>query len=83
MTDLFWALLTGFFFGFCAGFIARGDNGYKNILAIADMTFNEQLSAYKLQVAELKNDCCTLAQKLLQVKPELREWLEVNYGKYL
>ena len=24
-----------------------------------------------------------LAKKLLQVKPELREWLEVNYGEYL
>ena len=29
------------------------------------------------------SDCCTLAKKLLQVKPELREWLEVNYGEYL
>lgn len=28
-------------------------------------------------------DCRTLAKKLLQVKPELREWLEVNYGEYL
>ena len=28
-------------------------------------------------------DCQTLAKKLLQVKPELREWLEVNYGEYL
>ena len=24
-----------------------------------------------------------LTKKLLQVKPELREWLEVNYGEYL
>lgn len=32
---------------------------------------------------KLKTDCHTLAQKLLQVKPELREWLEVNYGEYL
>lgn len=31
----------------------------------------------------LKTDCKTLAQKLLQVKPELREWLEVNYGECL
>lgn len=30
-----------------------------------------------------REDCKTLAQKLLQVKPELREWLEVNYGEYL
>ena len=32
---------------------------------------------------KLKKDCRALAQKLLQVKPELREWLEVNYGEYL
>ena len=28
-------------------------------------------------------DCCALAQKLLQVKPELKEWLEINYKEYL
>ena len=33
--------------------------------------------------ARLKTDCRTVAQKLLQVKPELRDWLEVNYGEYL
>lgn len=32
---------------------------------------------------KLTSDCHTLAQKLLQVKPELREWLEVNYKEYL
>lgn len=32
---------------------------------------------------KLKTDCQTLAQKLLQVKPELRDWLEVNYKEYL
>ena len=32
---------------------------------------------------KLKTDCKTLAQKILQVKPELRDWLEVNYGEYL
>ena len=30
-----------------------------------------------------REDCHTLAQKLLQVKPELREWLEVNFKEYL
>jgi len=30
-----------------------------------------------------RDDCRTLAQKLLQVKPEIRDWLEVNYGEYL
>ena len=30
-----------------------------------------------------RDDCRILAQKILQVKPELREWLEVNYGEYL
>lgn len=28
-------------------------------------------------------DCRTLAKKLLQVKPELRKWLEKHYGGYL
>lgn len=28
-------------------------------------------------------DCKALAQKLLEVKPELKEWLEANYGEYL
>lgn len=31
----------------------------------------------------LYQDCCSLVKKLLQVKPELREWLEKNYGEYL
>lgn len=29
------------------------------------------------------SDCKILAQKLLQAKPELREWLELNYKEYL
>lgn len=32
---------------------------------------------------KLKTDCRTLAKKLLQVKPELREWLEINFKGYL
>ena len=32
---------------------------------------------------KLKTDCRTLAQKLLQVKPELRDWLEINFKEYL
>jgi hypothetical protein len=32
---------------------------------------------------KLANDCITLARKLLQVKPELRGWLETNYKEYL
>lgn len=32
---------------------------------------------------DLLKDCRTLAQKLLQVKPELKEWLEINYKEYL
>lgn len=31
----------------------------------------------------LFQDCRTLAKKLLKVKPELREWLEINYKEYL
>ena len=36
-----------------------------------------------IEKTRYKADCHTLAQKLLQVKPELRDWLEVNYGEYL
>lgn len=32
---------------------------------------------------KLKTDCKTLSKKLLQVKPELRGWLEVNFKEYL
>lgn len=32
---------------------------------------------------KLKTDCHTLVQKLLQVKPELRDWLEINFKEYL
>lgn len=32
---------------------------------------------------KLADDCIALAKKLLQVKPELREWLEVNFKEYL
>lgn len=40
------------------------------------------LEVYK-ENDKLKTDCRTLAQKLLQVKPELREWLEINFKEYL
>ena len=33
--------------------------------------------------ANLEDNCKTLAQKLLQVKPKLKEWLEVNFREYL
>ena len=29
------------------------------------------------------DNACVLARKLLKVKPELREWLEVNFKEYL
>ena len=41
------------------------------------------IAEYEAENTKLKKDCRTLAQKLLQVKPELREWLEINYGEYL
>ena len=37
----------------------------------------------KEQQKSLEDNCKILAQKLLQVKPELREWLEVNFKEYL
>lgn len=40
------------------------------------------LEVYK-ENEKLKTDCKALARKLLQVKPELRESLEINYGEYL
>lgn len=51
--------------------------------------YSEQLNEAVKKIDKLKEqhkikaDCKTLAQKLLQVKPELREWLEVNYKEYL
>ena len=33
--------------------------------------------------AELEADCKTLAQTLLKVSPEHREWLETNFKEYL
>lgn len=43
------------------------------------IAYNELLE----ENTKLKTDCRALAQKLLQVKPEIREWLEVNYKEYL
>ena len=51
--------------------------------------YSEQLNEAVKKIAKLKeqqkltSDCKTLSLKLLQVKPELRGWLEVNYGEYL
>lgn len=51
--------------------------------------YSEQLNEAVKKIDKLKeqkkptSDCKTLAQKLLQVKPELREWLEVNFKEYL
>ena len=41
------------------------------------------IKKYDKENDKLKTDCKTLSQKLLQVKPELREWLEVNFKEYL
>lgn len=49
--------------------------------------YNKIMNGFNIEDAientKLKTDCKTLAKKLLQVKPELREWLEVNFKKYL
>lgn len=51
--------------------------------------YSEQLNEAVKKIDKLKEqqkikaDCKTLAKKLLQVKPELKEWLEVNYKEYL
>ncbi len=42
----------------------------------------EQVPSFK-EYIKLKTDCKTLAHKLLQVKPELRDWLEINFKEYL
>lgn len=47
------------------------------------LKLNDRRNKLEIEKAKLKSDCKVLAQKLLQVKPELREWLEVNYGEYL
>lgn len=43
----------------------------------------EDMLNLQAENTKLKTDCKTLAQKLLQVKPELRDWLEVNFKEYL
>lgn len=47
------------------------------------LKLNNRRNKLEIENAKLKTDCRTLAQKLLQVKPELREWLEVNFKEYL
>lgn len=47
-----------------------------------ESTLNRSM-ALQSENDKLKTDCKTLAQKLLQIKPELRDWLKVNYGEYL
>lgn len=32
---------------------------------------------------EAKDDCRILARKLLEAKPELEEWIKLNFGEYL
>ena len=47
------------------------------------LKLNDRRNKLEIGNAKLKTDCKTIAQKLLQVKPELREWLEINYKEYL
>lgn len=72
MTNILWAIFFGFFFGFCAGFIARGDNHAGAIRALAEMSFNEQIAAYKLNIAKLKSLLYECRQKMFEA--------EKNYG---
>ena len=34
-------------------------------------------------IGMLQEDCKTLVKKLLEVKPELEEWVKLNFGEYL
>ena len=54
------------------GYEYAGYLDIKNLFEIRSKVWNSK-----------REDCHTIAQKLLQVKPELREWLEVNYKEYL
>lgn len=47
------------------------------------LKLNDRRNKLEIENAKLKTDCKTLAQKLLQVKPELRDWLKINYKEYL
>lgn len=58
---------------------SNGDNCYKNFRPAK----KSELKFWGEEAKNKRDDCQTLAQKLLQVKPELREWLEVNYKEYL
>jgi len=46
------------------------------------ITFQEFCSLYMTAVKSTQ-DCKTISKKLLQVKPELRDWFELNYKEYL
>lgn len=37
----------------------------------------------RCDIERLQEDCKTLAKKLLEVKPELRGWLKVNFKEYI
>lgn len=54
-------------------------------IVIAERTYKwvERCEELQKENTRHKTDCKTLAQKLLQAKPELRGWLETNYGEYL
>jgi len=55
---------------------------FNNVHMKNDIEVLEQVPSCK-EYIKLKADCKALAQKLLQVNPELKEWLEVNYKEYL
>lgn len=40
-------------------------------------------TASDFDIGRMQDDCKTLANKLLEVKPELEEWVKLNFGEYL
>lgn len=54
---------------------------YEEYLTMKDCVKAEFEAVVKMTQAQM--DCKILAQKLLQVKPELKGWLEINFKGYL
>lgn len=40
-------------------------------------------TASDFDISRMQDDCKILAKKLLEVKPELEDWLNANFGEYL
>lgn len=40
-------------------------------------------TASDFDIGRMQDDCRVLVKKLLEVKPELEDWIKLNFGEYL